>query len=93
MFWCVVGVKRGESEHCANAIKWSQARRLTHTIAVVTMHQKCAAAVESVFVGSVFVVRASKSPTMLTMGSSVNAVISAATSTEDCCVEVRATHR
>ncbi len=75
-------------EHCASAIKRSRARRLTHTFAAVIMHQKCAAAMGSVFAGSVFVIRASKSPTMLTMGSSVNAVISAAISTEDCSVEV-----
>lgn len=55
------------------------------------MHLKCAADMASVFVGSVFAVRAPKSPAMLTTGSSANAVISAVISTEACSVEV--THR
>lgn len=39
------------------------------------------------YAGSVFVVRAAKIPTTLTMGSSVNARISAVVSTEDSNVE------
>lgn len=85
----VTGVKRGESEHCANATKWSRVRRWTHTFVAVTMPRRCAAGTETVCVGGVFVVRAAKSPTRLTTGSSVSAVISAVISTEDCSVEVR----
>lgn len=83
-------VKRGESEHFVSVIKQSRARWLTHTFVAMIMRQKCAADKESVFVGSVFVGRAAKSLTRLTMGSSVNAAISAVISTEDGSVEGRA---
>ena len=53
------------------------------------MRLKCAADAESVFAGSVFVVRAAKSPSTRTTASSVSAVISAAISTEDNSAEVR----
>lgn len=62
--------------------------QLTHTFVGVIMNQKCAADTESVFVA-----RAAVMPTTLTMGSSVNAVISAVISTKDCSVEVWVTHR
>lgn len=90
---CVTGAKRGEREHCANATERSRARGLTHTFVAAIMHQKRAADTGTVFVGSVCVVKAAKSPTTVTTGSSVNAVISAVISTEDCSAEVWVTPR
>lgn len=58
----VTGVKRGESEHCANATKWSRVRRWTHTFVAVTMPRRCAAGTETVCVGGVFVVRVTVAP-------------------------------
>lgn len=36
--FCVTGVKKGDLEHCANAIKQNRARRLTQTFAVIMSH-------------------------------------------------------
>lgn len=80
-------------EHGASVIKQNRARCLTHSIVDMIMHQKCAADKESVFVESVFVVRAAKSPTISIMGSSVNAMISVVISTKDSSVEVMETYR
>lgn len=87
------GVKKVESEHVANVIKHGRVKWLTHVFVAMIMNRTCAVDRESVFVGSVLVIRAAKSPTMLTKGSSANAGILTLISTEDYNVEVWPTQR